>query len=308
MSIIRNYKTNSLCDGLELGVTVVLPETEMKGILQLSHGMAEYRLRYLDFMKYMADRGYLCVIHDHRGHGESVRSKEDYGYFYEDGSNRIVEDLNQITEEIQKEHPELPHYLFGHSMGTLVARKFLQKYDSKIDGLILCGPPTENKQVRIGKFLVHMMTPFYGSHYRSKFIQKMAFGSYGKRFKQDSNPSWLCSSLEEVKKYQKHEACGFIFTLNGFENLFSMMEDAYKKEYLCENPKLPILMIAGSDDPVIGNENAFLKTKKFLQEQGYQSVQTKLYPGKRHELLNEDNKLEIYDDILHFLETNDLSC
>lgn len=302
MSIIRNYKTKSLCDGLELGVTIVIPETKIKAILQLSHGMAEYRLRYLDFMKYMADLGYLTVIHDHRGHGESILSKEDYGYFYEDGSNAIVEDLNQIVEEIKKEHPDIPHYLFSHSMGTLVARKFIQKYDYKIDGLILCGPPTENKKAWLGKLVVQIMLPFYGDHHRSKLIQKMSFGPYAKRFKNDTNPSWICSSLEEVKKYVKHEACGFIFTLNGFENLFSMVEDVYKKKYLCKNPDLPIFMIAGSDDPVIGNEETFFKTKSFLQNQGYHTIKTKLYPKKRHELLNEDNKLEVYEDILHFLE------
>lgn len=301
VSIIRNYKMKSAQDGLELGITVIVPETELKGIVQLSHGMSEYRLRYMDFMKYLADRGYLTIIHDHRGHGESIKDKKDYGYFYENGSEAIVLDLHQIVEDVRKCYPNIPYYLFGHSMGTLVARKFIQKYDDEIDGLILCGPPTENKRVWFGKFLVKMMEPFYGDHYRSKFIQKMAFGNYGKKFKGTKNPSWLCSNLEEVKKYVKHEACGFIFTLNGFYTLFSMMQEVYQKNYQCKNPHLPILMIAGSDDPVIQGEDSLKKTKTFLEEQGYNHVEIKLYEGRRHELLNETNKLEVYEDILKFI-------
>ena len=304
MSIIRNYKVKSNQDGLELGITAVVPETKVKGIIQLSHGMSEHRLRYLDFMQYMANRGYLMVIHDHRGHGESIRSKEDYGYFYENGSTAMVEDLNQVLEEVKKENPNLPYYLFGHSMGTLVARKFIKKYDDKIDALILCGLPTENKKVWIGKFAVKTLELFYGSHHRSKFIQKLAFGSYSKRFKNDPNPVWLCSNLEETKKYRKHEACGFIFTLNGFYNLFSMMQDVYKKEYQCKNPKLPIFMIAGSDDPVIGSMDKLKKTENFLKEQGYENITTKIYEKKRHELLNEDNRLDVYEDILNFIHQN----
>lgn len=303
MSIIQNYKIKSKQDGLELGMTVIVPEVKkLKGIIQLSHGMSEYRLRYMDFMQYMADLGYLMVIHDHRGHGESIKEKKDYGYFYEDGANAIALDLNQVVDEIKNRYPETPYYLFSHSMGTLVARKFIQTYDDKIDALILCGPPTENKMAGLGKVVVKILELFYGDHYRSKFVQKMAFGKYGKKFKGTTNPSWLCSNLEEVKKYVKHEACGFIFTLNGFYNLFTLIQDVYKKEYQCHNPELPILMIAGSDDPVIQSEHAFMKTKVFLESQGYHNIQTKLYPGKRHELLNEDNKREIYQDILNFIE------
>jgi len=302
MSIIRNYKMKSKHDNLELGVTVVVPETKLKGIVQLTHGMSEHRQRYLDFMNFLADSGYLAIIHDHRGHGESIKSKEDYGYLYEDGVTGLVSDLHQIVDEVKMKYNEVPYYIFSHSMGTLVTREWLKNNDNKIDGVILCGPPTKNNMVGLGKILVKSMMLIFEDHHRSSLIQKLTFNSYSKRFKNDPNPVWLCSSIETIKKYAHSEACGFIFTLNGFYNLFKMMKDVYKKDYQCKNSNLKIFMIAGSDDPVIKDEKEFNKTKLFLQERGYKNIETKLYPNKRHELLNEINKKEIYQDILSFID------
>lgn len=301
MSIIRNNKIISKHDGLELAMTIVIPETPIKGAIILSHGMAEHRLRYLDFMKVLAENGYLAVIHDHRGHGESIQSKADYGYFYEEGMDGIISDLGQVIEEVKKEYPNIPYYLFSHSMGTLVARCYIQKHDQEINKLIMSGPPAQNKMVGLGKFMVHLMMCFHNSHYRSKLLQKLTFGGYSKRFKNDENKAWVCSNIEEVKKYEKSENCGFIFTLNGFKVLYYLLDQTYKKSYEVKNPELPILILAGSDDPVIGTKETFPKIKEFLESQGYQNIQTKLYEGKRHEILLEDNRKEVYEDILNFL-------
>lgn len=302
MSIIRNYKIKSDYDNLLLGMTVVVPEQKVKGAVIFSHGMAEHRLRYLEFMNYLADHGYLAVIHDHRGHGESVHSKEDYGYFYEDGVKGLVLDLNQVVEKIKKQYPHIPIYLFSHSMGTLIARLFLKENDVKIDGLIMSGPPVNNKKAKLGKLLVKGMEIFFDDHHRSNLLQKLTFGNYSKRFKNEKNKVWLCSNIEEVKKYSKSESCGFVFTLNGFYVLYSLLEQTYQKDYLCQKKELPILMLAGSEDPVIENETSFLKMKLFLEERGYSHIKTKLYDKKRHEILLEENKKEVYSDVLTFLE------
>lgn len=302
MSIIRNYKIKSDYDDLLLGMTVVVPEQKVKGAVIFSHGMAEHRLRYLEFMNYLADHGYLAVIHDHRGHGESVQSKEDYGYFYEDGVKGLVLDLNQVVEKIKKQYPHIPIYLFSHSMGTLIARLFLKENDVKIDGLIMSGPPVNNKKAKLGKLLVKGMEIFFEDHHRSNLLQKLTFGNYAKRFKNEKNKVWLCSNIEEVKKYSKSESCGFVFTLNGFYVLYSLLEQTYQKDYQCQKKELPILMLAGSEDPVIENETAFLKMKLFLEESGYSHIKTKLYDNKRHEILLEENKKEVYADVLTFLE------
>ena len=307
VSIIRNYKIKSAHDGLSIGMTVVVPEQTVKGAVIFSHGMAEHRLRYLEFMNYLADHGYLAVIHDHRGHGESVHSKEDYGYFYEDGIEGLVSDLNQIVDTIKKQYPNLPIYLFSHSMGTLIGRLFLKTEDFKIDGFIMTGPPVFNNKVKLGKLLVKWMLIFFDSHYRSKFLQKLTFGNYSKRFKNEKNKVWLCSNIEEVKKYSKSESCGFIFTLNGFYVLYSLLEQSYQKNYQCQQKNLPILILAGREDPVIENEASFLKLKVFLEERGYCNIKTKLYTNKRHEILFEDNKKEVYFDILEFLKEHSVS-
>ena len=134
-------KITSKQDGLKLEIAIMECENP-KGIVQFSHGMAEHKERYFDFMQYLNERGYICVIHDHRGHGGSVKSKNDYGYFYTENANYIVDDLFQVTEYVRDMYPGLEVTLFSHSMGTLVARCYLKKYDGYINRLILCGPPT----------------------------------------------------------------------------------------------------------------------------------------------------------------------
>ena len=125
-------------DRLLLHGLVVRPEQEpCRGILQVAHGMCEHKERYLPFLQEMADHGYLCIIHDHRGHGESVRQPEDLGYFYPDGGTAIVSDLYQVTRWIREQYPELPLYLFGHSMGSLVVRCYLKRYPDVPDGVRL---------------------------------------------------------------------------------------------------------------------------------------------------------------------------
>ena len=153
-------KITSKQDGLKLEIAIMECENP-KGIVQFSHGMAEHKERYFDFMQYLNERGYICVIHDHRGHGSSVKSKNDYGYFYTENVDYIVDDLFQVTEYVCEKYPGLEVTLFSHSMGTLVARCYLKKYDAYIGRLILCGPPTENSAAGLGLVLAKIIKPFY---------------------------------------------------------------------------------------------------------------------------------------------------
>ena len=119
-------------DCLQLEVAILEPKEKPKGIVQISHGMSEHKERYYEFMKYLSENGYICVIHDHRGHGASVKNKRDLGYFYTEDINYIIDDLYQITKYIKNKYPDLKINLFAHSMGTLVARGYMQKYDNEI--------------------------------------------------------------------------------------------------------------------------------------------------------------------------------
>ena len=240
-------KITSKQDGLKLEIAIMECKNP-KGIVQFSHGMAEHKERYFDFMQYLNERGYICVIHDHRGHGGSVKSKNDYGYFYTENADYIVDDLFQVTEYVCDMYPGLEVTLFSHSMGTLVARCYLKKYDE----YIRC----------------------------------------------------LSKNLENVDQYEADELCGFLFTTNGFINLFQLMVKAFdKKDWKVTNSELPILMIAGQEDPVIQGKDKFEQLKQFLMGVGYKNVSSKLYPTLKHEILNEKENQRIYEDVYEFINS-----
>ena len=264
--------------------------------------MAEHKERYLPFMDYLAKQGYLVFINDHRGHGKSIKAQDDLGYFYDDKGNYIVEDLFMINTYFKERYPSLPLYLFGHSMGSLIVRKYLQKYDDTLTKLIVCGSPSKNPLVKVACFLVDVMSRFKGDRYRSPLINALAFGSYDKKFEGDLPNRWLSKNEENVLNYNKNEKDGFIFTLNGFKNLFLIMAEVYdKKMYHPQNPDLPILFIAGKDDPVIISLSKWHEAIMFLKDAGYKNVEGQLYNDMRHEILNETAKEEVYKDILYFM-------
>lgn len=299
----KNIVMTSYYDDLPIDVTIFIPDDTIKGIFQISHGMSEHKERYYDFMEFLSNNGYVTIINDHRGHGKSIRKKEDLGYLYDDTSNSIVSDLHQVTEYIKMEYPDKNITLFGHSMGSMVVRKYIKKYDSEIDKLIVCGSPSKNPHINSALILTKLVKAFRGDRHRSVLIQKLAFGSFNNNFKNVSSVnSWICSDEEEVKKYDDDQLSGFIFTINGFENLFRLMKDIYsKKGWELNNKKLPIFFIAGSFDPVIISKDKWMESQEFLKELGYKNIKNKLYENMRHEILNENGKNQVYNDILKFI-------
>lgn len=301
---LEKTKIKSNQDGLELDVLLIKPEGEIKGIVQISHGMAEHKERYKPFMEYLASCGYMAIIHDHRGHGASVKKHEDLGYFYDGQAEYIVEDLHQITNYIKEQYPNKKLILFGHSMGSMVVRKYIKKYDKDIDQLIVCGSPSQNPFTGIALVVVKILKVFKGEYHRSNLIQKLAFGTYNKNIENPiSENAWVCANEDTVKEYDNDELNGFVFTLNGFQNLFTLMRDIYSKQGWELNKKeLPIFFIAGADDPVIISEKDWQKAQDFLREVGYQNVSGKLYSGMRHEILNEKDKKRVFEDVLKWIE------
>ena len=298
---------NSIYDDLPLGISIRIPENPV-GIIQFVHGMAEHRERYQSVMEYITQIGYITIIHDHRGHGESVRCSDDYGYFYKNGSAAIVEDAHQITLYIKKRFPGLPVVLLGHSMGSMVVRCYTRKYDEDIDGLIVCGSPSRNSMARLGRLLVALIRKFKGEYYRSELVQKIAFGAFNRNIQNpNSENSWICSNEEVVKAYDEDSRCGFVFTLNGFNTLFELMICTYKKNgWALNKPTIPIIFVAGEQDPCIVNRRAFEQAVAFMQELGYHNCKGKLYSEMRHEILNETGKETVWDDLCHWIEEQKL--
>ncbi len=290
-------------DQLNLGVTVLVPEKPI-GILQLVHGMSEHRARYKATMEYFASQGYVVVIHDHRGHGDSVKHEDDLGYFYQDGARAIVEDVHQVTEYIRARFPELRLILLGHSMGSLVVRCFAKKYDDTIDGLIVCGSPSRQLGAKVGVIVAKLFILFKGDRHRSKFIDSLAFRPHNRKFQHEGANAWVVSDPAVRELYNSDPKSGFTFTLNGFVTLFTLMNTAYsKKGWQMHRPNLPIIFLAGADDPCIISKKDFHQAVDFMRERGYDDVESKLYPEMRHEILNEIHKQTVWQDISQWVQS-----
>ena len=301
--IKETFTLYSRYDNLPLSALILAPENGAKGIVQLVHGMAERKERYEELMRFLAENGYVCVIHDHRGHGESLQSKEDRGFMGDYDGKAIVDDAVLVTESIKAKYPNLPLTLFGHSMGSLVVRCFAQTHDKLIDKLIVCGSPSKNPLAGVAVGLEKCIRALRGARHRSKLLAFLSTGKGDKQFPGEGNHAWLSRNRENVEAYLADEGCGFVFTCNGYENLFKLMKNTYqKKSYKVKNPSLPIYFIAGEKDPVIVSEKAWCSAVDFMKEVGYVKVSGRLYKDMRHEVHNELGREEVYEDILAFIE------
>ena len=296
----EKIKIKSEMDGLVLDCLLIEPNKDIKGVVQLAHGMNEHKERYIDFMKFLASNGYATFINDHRGHGKSLKSKDDLGYFYDEKADFVVEDLHQLTKYLRKRYKTQKIILMGHSMGSMIVRKYISKYDDIIDGLIVCGSPSKNKAAALGLKIIKIMEKIKGDKHRSKLIKKLMFGGYDKKGELPNN--WICTNNEIVKKYNEDELCQYEYTLNGYENIVRLMLDIYNPNiYNKKNPHLPILFIAGADDPVISSEKDWNSAQDFLKGLGYKNIKGILYQNQRHEILNELENKVVYNDILKWL-------
>lgn len=303
----REFTLQSKYDNLALSCAEYTAEggtqTNAKGVVQIVHGMCEYKERYEDFIDYLTQNGYIVFAHDHRGHGGSVTANENLGYFGDKKGEAIVDDAALVTDEIRRLYPGLSVTLFGHSMGSLVVRAYIQKYEEKIDKLIVCGSPSKNSLAGFGLMLNGVISAFRGKKYRSRLMANASTGGGDDKFPGEGKNAWLTRDKTVVEKYNADEKCNFVFSCNGFSNLLHLVKNAYKKKkYPAKHSDLPIFFMAGADDPVIGSEEKWLAAQQFLRDVGYKNVTGKSYPKMRHEILNELGKEEVYADALVFIE------
>ena len=310
-SEIQDMKTEkcilpSRMDEIPLSVMRCMPDDgiQVKGIVQIAHGMCEHKERFIPFMEYLCGKGYVCVIHDHRGHGESVTSQADLGYFHTGGWKGIVDDILIVNEHIRNLHPGIPVFLFGHSMGSLAVRSFTKRYDTIINGLIVCGSPSRNPATGAGRMLSRVIASIKGDRHRPSLIHKIAFENFNSRFVSEGENAWLSTDRTIVKEYNDDPLCGYMFTANGFTGLFDLMLDTYSgKGWNVCNPSLPIHFIAGADDPCITSRKDFDKAVGHIRSVGYAKVTSRLYEGMRHEILNETDRMTVWNDVLDTLDS-----
>lgn len=291
-------------DSLTLDLLWSFPETAPKGVVQLVHGMCEYKERYISFMEYLSSQGFICVIHDQRGHGKSIKESGHLGYFYEGGYLAQIEEVKRINEIIHRQYPELKVVLFGHSMGSMVVRSYTKRYNGTIEGVIVCGSPDYNAAATIGAKLAAYYEKWGGALSRPNILHRITFRPLNRGFKREGSPNaWICSDPTVVAAYDADPLCNYQFTANGFRNLFLLMNDCYKERTVSsEHLDLPVHFVAGANDPCIGNQHRFRKAVACFEAFGFSSVTQKLYEGMRHEILNEPDREIVFGEILERIE------
>ncbi|MDD4212880.1 MAG: lysophospholipase [Bacilli bacterium] len=279
---------------------------EAKGILVLCHGMAEHIKRYDAFASFIAQKGFIVVGYDQRGHGMTLTSMDDMGYMSDvDNFEAMIGDLYSIVEDTRKQFPKLPLIVLGHSMGSFILQRFVELYGMRIDGAIFSGSALNGGPlITIGNFLACLITKFKGRRYRSQLMDAMSLGPFNKPFKPNrTKVDWLSRDEAEVDKYVADPYCGKLFTVSYFLDLTHCFKVIGKNFELIPQD-LPIYMFSGEKDPVGGQSKLSTKLfKKFLKI-GIKDVSFKLYPDGRHEMLNELNKQEVYQDVLSWLEAH----
>ncbi|WP_408069812.1 alpha/beta fold hydrolase [Butyrivibrio sp. JL13D10] len=284
-----------------------IPDEKPIAILQIIHGMQEYIDRYDEFANYLANNGIMVMGNDHLGHGDSVSTRVPYGYFCKnDPATVILRDAHRLKKMTQEEYPGIPVVLLGHSFGSFVAREYLTRYGTGIQGAIIQGTGWQGPgTIKTGKTLCAILGAFFGEKHRSNFMNNMAFKSYNSRISSPKSKfDWLSHNEESVKKYENDPKDNFVFTINGFETLFELLsrvQDTGKMEDIPK--KLPILLTAGKEDPVGEYGKSVEHLYGIWKDQiGLQNLEIKLYDGMRHELQQEIGREKVFSDQLEWIK------
>lgn len=281
-------------------------ELEPKGIVQLVHGMAEHIDRYDEFARFLASRGFAVCGHDHIGHGGSVEDSSQLGHMpMKGGADILIADVDSLRKEASTRYPGLPYFIFGHSMGSFVTRCYLARHGEGLAGAILCG--TGNQPAALsagGNALCHLIGVIKGPDYRSKLIDSLAAGGFNNAI---DNPrtavDWISHNRENVDAYLADGRCGFMFSAGAYAALTSLTREAVSKACINAYPKgLPLLYIAGEEDPVGNCGKGVRAAAELARDAGLDDVQVKLYPHMRHEILNEDDKAQVMEDVASWIE------
>lgn len=279
------------------------------GIFQIAHGMAEHVDRYDEFARFLASRGFVVCGNDHLGHGKSVNQPSELGYFAEtSGDKRLVDDMHILTKIMKKKYPDLPYFLFGHSMGSFCARVYSVHFGYELNGAIFCGTGELPAFLSTFQDPINKLCKKLGPYKRVDVLSDIfnAFCNVMVPGKKNAL-SWISQSAENQEKYANDSLCGFALTLGGYRDLFALANDASRREWASEVPEdLPILIISGSKDPVGLNGKGVLSVADNLVLAGHEPTVV-LYPGDRHEILNEADRQTVFNDVLSWLDSIYLS-
>ena len=306
MNYLHKDLTFPSCDGKNtIHAELFVPsDNNIRAVVQISHGMMDYVGRYAGMADVLCAAGIAVAGHDHLGHGDSVATPDDYGFFAsKNGYNFVIDDVKRMNDLIRKELPGVPVVLLGHSMGSFIARLYAVKYGNSIDGLIIHGTAGPNPATGAGLLLVKLMRAIKGERYRSKFICSLADGGYNKGFDPAEGPNaWLTRDPSQVADRIGNPKNDFIFTLAGYEDLFNFLGGCNDQSWFREFPtNLHTLVVSGENDPVGGFGKGVRYVYDNLKKSGA-DVELKLYGGARHELFFETNREEVFADLIKWVE------
>ena len=284
------------------------PESAPVGVYQIAHGVSEYALRYEPFARFLTEHGFVVVANDHIGHGLSVAEGAAPLYFGEkDGWMRVVDDMYALRSLARDRYPDLPYVLMGHSMGSFLARTYLIRYPGSVTAAILMGTGWQSAAVLAGGMLAAKAVGARRGFDRfDAAVDSLAFGAYNNRFKpKRTNFDWLSANVENVDAYIADPLCGGGATVGLLRDMLGGIAFIEKRANLARmNKKTPVLFLSGGMDPVGSYGRGVLKAYDSFQRAGVRDVTLKLYPGLRHEILNERENERVYADILAWVENH----
>lgn len=294
-------------DGVHTVHGVLWPaEGETKAVVQIVHGISEYIERYADFAAFLNRHGYTVVGHDHLGHGKTARGPEEYGCFPEkDGWHTVNRDVRSLRLLAGERWPDVPYFLLGHSMGSFQARTYLISYPGTVDGAILSGTGQEGKAVVLaGKVISKLLWQVKGPDKTSKLVNALSLGAYNNKFKPTrTSVDWISRDTAVVDAYAADPLCRFVPTVGMSYAIAEGLQFIGDPRNLARmDPSTPVALFSGEADPVGGMGKGVKKVYQLFQQAGCTDLSLKLYPGARHEILNETNRQEVYRDMLLWLE------
>ena len=282
-----------------------VPDGKPRAVVQIAHGIAEHIDRYRPFIEFLADNGFAVAGNDHLGHGKSIRVPEEQGFFAEkDGWWRVVDDMDKLHDIMSKEYPELPYVLFGHSMGSFLTRTYLIKHPDKYDAVILSGTGHQSPALVLGgNAAASVMAKLNGAMGDGTKLDALAFGSYLSKIENPRTKfDWLSRDAEQVDMYIADPLCGFVGKIGLYRDMMQGIKFITDKKNIAQmNKEKPVYFMSGDGDPVGDYGKGVERAYKAFCDAGLHDVFMRLYPGGRHEMLNETNKEQVYQDILNWL-------
>ncbi|MDR1629381.1 MAG: lysophospholipase [Oscillospiraceae bacterium] len=275
------------------------------GVLQIAHGVSEHIERYDDFARVLAENGFVVCGNDHLGHGKSVNALGDLGYLAEkNGHFRMVDDMHILYKIMHKRFPDLPYFLFGHSMGSFCARVYSAVFGHTLAGAIYSGTGQFPVAAAAVKGPLDKLVKKFGADKSAGSFMDVLGRVQSLPFEDGKEDAlaWLSRDKENREEYRDDPLCGAPLKLGGIRDLIFIGLEASRPNWASKLPlDLPVLLISGAKDPVGGNGKGVLAVADALEEVGIEPTVI-LYPNDRHEILQEDDKEKVYADVLKWLK------